>query len=124
MTVEQVTDEWCPITATAAVIGKKWRPVIIHRLLEHGTLGFSALQNEIDGISSKVLSENLEGLEELDLVDRAIVSEKPFRVEYSLTDHGKSLRPIIAAMGNWGLQHLSPPEEIPVYGDAIVLVDD
>ena len=107
--------QWCPVTATAAIIGKKWRPVIIHRLLEHGALGFSALQTEVDGISSKVLSENLEYLEELGLVERAIISERPFRVEYSLSGHGKSLRPIIAAMGNWGMQHLSPPEGQPIY---------
>ncbi|WP_254538875.1 winged helix-turn-helix transcriptional regulator [Halomarina litorea] len=116
--------QWCPVTATAAIIGKKWRPVIIHRLLEHGGLGFSALQSEVDGISSKVLSENLEYLEELHLVDRAIVSERPFRVEYTLSDQGKSLRPIIAAMGNWGMQHLSPPEGQPVYQEVVSSTDD
>jgi len=57
-------DSWCSITATASLVGKKWYPVIIHRLLAEGPLGFNDLQSEVDGISSKVLSENLEDLTE------------------------------------------------------------
>jgi DNA-binding HxlR family transcriptional regulator len=104
-------EEWCPITTTANIIGKKWHPVIVHRLLENGPLGFNALKAEVDGISSKVLSDSLEDLEEKMLVDRAIVSEKPFRVQYSLTDRGESLRPVITEMRDWGLEHLSPAED-------------
>ena len=103
--------DWCPITTTASLIGKKWHPVIVHRLLEAGPLGFNALKEEVDGISSKVLSDSLEDLEEKTLVDRTIVSEKPFRVEYSLTERGASLEPVIEAMAEWGQQHLKPPEE-------------
>lgn len=104
-------EEWCPITTTATIIGKKWHPVIIHRLLENGPLGFNALKSEVDGISSKVLSDSLEDLDEKTLVNRAIVSEKPFRVEYSLTERGSSLAPIIYAMRDWGLEHLTVPED-------------
>ena len=100
--------DWCPITSTATLIGKKWHPVVIHRLLKEGPLGFNALQEEVDGISSKVLSDILDDLEEKRLVDRDIVSEKPFRVEYSLTEHGKSLEPVILAMRDWGVEHLNP----------------
>ena len=100
-------EEWCPITTTATLIGKKWHPVIIHRLLENGPLGFNALKEEVDGISSKVLSDSLEDLEEKTLVDRAIVSEKPFRVQYSLTERGGSLAPVIYEMRDWGLEHLT-----------------
>ena len=101
-------EEWCPITTTATLIGKKWHPVIVHRLLEHGPMGFNALKEEVDGISSKVLSDSLEDLEEKTLVDRAIISEKPFRVEYSLTERGESLAPVIYAMRDWGMEHLEP----------------
>ena len=101
---------WCPITSTASLIGKKWHPVIVHRLLENGPLGFNALKEEVDGISSKVLSDSLEDLEEKTLVDRTIVSEKPFRVQYSLTPRGESLQPVIEAMAVWGQEHLKPPE--------------
>jgi DNA-binding HxlR family transcriptional regulator len=104
-------DEWCPITTTATLIGKKWHPVIVHRLLEGGPLGFNALQEEVDGISSKVLSDSLSDLEESTLIEREIVSEKPFRVEYSLTEHGRDLRPIIEAMEEWGTEHLVPAED-------------
>ena len=53
-------DDWCTVTCTAHLIGKKWHPVIVHRLLEHGPLGFNALKAEIDEISSTVLSSSLE----------------------------------------------------------------
>lgn len=101
--------DWCPVTSTATLIGRKWHPVVIHRLLEHGPLGFNDLKEEVDGISSKVLSDVLEDLEENGLVDRTIVSEKPFRVQYSLTDRGESLEPVIVAMQEWGQEHLTAP---------------
>ena len=102
---------WCSITSTASLVGKKWHPVIIHRLLSEGALGFNALQEEVDGISSKVLSESLDDLEDKRLVSRTIVSEKPVRVEYALTDLGESLEPVVMSMAEWGEQHLDPVEE-------------
>jgi DNA-binding HxlR family transcriptional regulator len=104
-------EDWCPVTTTATLIGKKWHPVIIHRLLENGPCGFNELQEEVDGISSKVLSESLEDLGEKRLVERNVVSEKPFRVQYSLSYHGRSLEPVIYAMRDWGLEHLAEPVE-------------
>ncbi|MGB9963407.1 helix-turn-helix domain-containing protein [Halobacterium sp. CBA1126] len=104
-------DGWCSITATASLVGKKWHPVIIHRLLHHGPLGFNALQEEVDGISSKVLSESLDDLEEKRVVSRTIVSEKPVRVEYALTELGESLEPVVTALAEWGEQHLEPVDE-------------
>ena len=103
--------DWCPITATADLIGKKWHPVILHRLLKNGPLGFNALKDEVDGISSKVLSDSLDDLEEKTLVARDVVSEKPFRVEYSLTERGESIRPLITEMRAWGQEHLMPADE-------------
>jgi DNA-binding HxlR family transcriptional regulator len=103
--------EWCPVTTTASLIGKKWHPVIVHRLLEHGPSGFNELQENVDGISSKVLSDSLDDLEENRLVEREIISEKPFRVHYSLTHHGESLQPVIYAMRDWGMEYLTEPED-------------
>ncbi|MFB6071469.1 MAG: winged helix-turn-helix transcriptional regulator [Halobacterium sp.] len=102
---------WCSITATASLVGKKWHPVIIHRLLSEGALGFNALQEKVDGISSKVLSESLDDLEEKQIVSRTIVSEKPVRVEYSLTELGESLEPVVMSLREWGEQHLDPVDE-------------
>ncbi len=103
--------DWCPITATASLIGKKWHPVILHRLLKDGPLGFNALKADVDGISSKVLSDSLDDLETKTLVERSVVSEKPFRVEYSLTERGESLRPLITEMRDWGREHLMSAED-------------
>jgi DNA-binding HxlR family transcriptional regulator len=104
-------DEWCPVTTTASLIGRKWHPVIVHRLLAEGPMGFNALEAEVDGISSKVLSDSLDDLEESQLVDREIVSEKPFRVQYSLTERGEDLEDVIEAMAEWGQTHLMPAED-------------
>jgi len=104
-------EEWCPITTTSTLIGKKWHPVIVHRLLENGPLGFNALKRDVDGISSKVLSDSLEDLEDNEIVDREIVSEKPVRVEYSLTEFGRSLEPVILAMRDWGREYLEAPAD-------------
>jgi DNA-binding HxlR family transcriptional regulator len=106
-----VGEDWCPVTTTVSLIGKKWHPVIIHRLLEHGPSGFNELKEDVDGISSKVLSDSLEDLGENNLIEREIISEKPFRVEYSLTPHGRSLEPVIYAMRDWGLEHLTEPAQ-------------
>ncbi|WP_435180183.1 winged helix-turn-helix transcriptional regulator [Halorussus sp. AFM4] len=103
--------DWCPITATATLIGKKWHPVIVHRLLEGGPMGFNELKSDVGGISSKVLSDSLDDLEEKRLVDREIVSEKPVRVNYSLTEKGESLEPLIFEMRDWGREHLDSVEE-------------
>ena len=104
-------EEWCPVTTTSSLIGKKWHPVIVHRLLDHGPSGFNELERHVDGISSKVLSESLDDLEAKGLVDRRLVSEQPVRVQYSLTDLGASLRPVIEAMAEWGTEHLTDPTD-------------
>ncbi|KZN23495.1 HxlR family transcriptional regulator [Haladaptatus sp. R4] len=104
-------EDWCPITATATLVGKKWHPVIVHRLLVSGPLGFNALKEEVDGISSKVLSDSLEDLGEKRLVNREIVSDKPVRVEYSLTSIGESLEPVILSMRDWGSEYLAPADD-------------
>lgn len=103
-------DDWCAITCTMDVIGRKWHPVIIHRLLQHDALRFNDLGNEVGAITNKMLSQSLEDLEEKALVDRDIVSEKPVAVEYSLTDRGRSLEPVIDSLEAWGKTHLRPAE--------------
>ncbi len=102
-------EEWCPITATADLIGKKWHPVIIHRLLVKEALGFNALKQEVDGVSSKVLSESLDDLQQKKLVEREIINEKPVRVEYRLTERGGSLEPVIMSMKDWADEYLTSP---------------
>jgi len=83
------------LTSLADTLGRKWNLVILHRLLRKGPLGFSELLDDIEEISSKVLSESLDDLEESGFVDRTIVSERPFRVQYSLTQQGTALESLI-----------------------------
>jgi len=111
-------EEWCPVTATATVIGKKWHPAIVHRLLAAEPLGFNALKDEVGGISDKVLSEALDDLEAKQIVDRQVLDGKPVRVEYSLTDLGRSLEPVVGAMAEWGTRHLEAADE-PESADAV-----
>jgi DNA-binding HxlR family transcriptional regulator len=82
-------------TTVATLIGRKWHLVILDQLLAEGAIGFSALLRRIDGISSKVLSESLTDLEYKGFIARRVVSDRPFRVEYSLTNRGYSLQPIL-----------------------------
>lgn len=103
-------DEWCAITCTMEVIGRKWHPVIIDRLLQHGALRFNELSDEVGTITNKMLSQSLEDLEEKGLVEREIVNEQPVAVEYSLTDRGQSLEPVIDSLQAWGKTHLRPAE--------------
>lgn len=99
-------DEWCPMIAASAVLGRKWHPVIIHRLANHGPLGFGELDGKIQGVSGKVLSESLTDLEDKGLVDRTVDDEKPVRVEYSLTTHGRGLEDAIDELHRWGREYL------------------
>lgn len=100
--------------AASAVLGRKWHPVIIHRLLERDPLGFGELKERIQGISGKVLSESLTDLEEKGLVERTVVDAKPVSVEYSLTPHGRALADAVDELHQWGqeyLQETTDPEE-------------
>lgn len=103
-------EDWCPMTAASNLLGKKWHPVILSILIENSA-GFNRLKDEVKGISSKVLSESLEDLQEKDLVEREVVSEKPFRVKYSATENGEELAPVLRELENWALEHLKPAEK-------------
>jgi DNA-binding HxlR family transcriptional regulator len=87
------------------VIGRKWHLRIVYQLLENGPLGFSSLKSELVGVSSKMLSESLTRLEDDGVLDREIVSEQPVRVEYSLTERGRALEPVVSAVIAWGSEY-------------------
>jgi DNA-binding HxlR family transcriptional regulator len=88
-------------------VGRKWHPVIVYHLLDDGPQGFSSLKKRIDGISSKMLSESLDALEAAGLVTRTVISDRPVRVEYGLTERGTALEPLLTAMVEWGSQHVA-----------------
>ena len=92
----------CPVATTVNLIGNKWKPLIIRNLLQ-GAQRYKYLQYGINGISAKVLTGNLRQLENDGLIKREIYTdEMPFRVEYSLTELGEKMRPIITALADWG----------------------
>ena len=91
----------CPVATTVKLIGNKWKLLILRDLLA-GTKRFGELRKCIGGISQKVLTDNLRSLEEDGIVIRKIYAEVPPRVEYSLSELGETLRPIIKVMEQWG----------------------
>lgn len=92
----------CPVETTLTLIGNKWQVLILRDLILSGTMRFKELQRSIGGISQKVLTSNLRTMEESGIVHREVFAEVPPRVEYSLTDLGKSLKPVLDALWNWG----------------------
>ncbi len=97
--------ESCPVMTTLGIIGGKWKPGILWILEQHQVLRFGELNRQIPSISQKVLSQQLRELEIAGIVHREIFAEVPPRVEYSITDYGKSLTPVLNEMAQWGMQH-------------------
>ena len=91
----------CPVETTLTMIGDKWKVLILRDLLP-GTKRFGELKKSIGSVSQKVLTAQLRDMEQNGLVHREVFAEVPPRVEYSLTELGRSLKPILAAMWNWG----------------------
>ena len=91
----------CPVETTLTLIGDKWKVLILRDLMP-GTKRFGELKKSIGNVSQKVLTAQLRDMENNGLLTRTVYAEVPPRVEYSLTDLGKSLKPILDAMSNWG----------------------
>ena len=94
----------CSVATTVGLIGNKWKPLILRDLLK-GPQRFKYLQYGIDGISAKVLTENLRQMEDDGLVKREVFAEIPLRVEYSLTPLGEKMRPIIESLADFGREY-------------------
>lgn len=91
----------CPVETTLMLIGDKWK-VLILRDLRSGTKRFGELKKSVTGISQKVLTSNLRDMEGNGILTREVFPEVPPRVEYTLTDLGHSMMPILDAMEQWG----------------------
>ena len=94
----------CPVETTLTLIGNKWKVLIIRDLLQ-GTKRFGELKKSIGSVSQKVLTSQLRAMEEDGLIHREVYAEVPPRVEYSLTELGWSLKPILDALVNWGTNY-------------------
>jgi DNA-binding HxlR family transcriptional regulator len=91
----------CPIETTTMMLGCKWRILIIRELLT-GTKRFNELKKALKGITQKVLSAKLRQMEEMGLVERKVYPQTPPKVEYTLTDIGCTLAPVLDVMKSWG----------------------
>lgn len=101
---EAVPGQSCPVLETLQVIGGKWKPGILWQM-ERGVLRFGQLKRALPDITQKMLTQQLRELEEDGIIWRKVYPEVPPRVEYGLTDYGKSLHGILHEMARWGLEH-------------------
>ena len=94
----------CPVATTVQLIGSKWKLLIMRNLLQR-SWRFNELRKDLEGISQKVLTDSLRSMEEDGIITRTVYPEVPPRVEYALSDLGESMRPIIKAMEEWGINY-------------------
>ena len=94
----------CPVAATVSLIGSKWKILIMRNLLVR-PWRFNELRRDLEGVSQKVLTDSLRSMEEDGIVVRTVYPEVPPRVEYSLSELGQSMRPIMDAMEAWGTEY-------------------
>jgi DNA-binding HxlR family transcriptional regulator len=95
----------CPVTATMHVIGGKWKTILINAIYQTSPARFGELKRSVIGITQSMLTSQLRELEDDGIINRKIYAEIPPKVEYTLTEFGLTLSPIIQAMGEWGKQY-------------------
>lgn len=100
----------CPVEAALDVIGGKWKPLILWALGEK-VMRYNELQKALPSVNAKMLTKQLRELEEDGVIRRTIYPEVPPRVEYAITDFGKTLIPILEALCTWGSQYLGIGEQ-------------
>lgn len=102
---DQCVKQILAIKDTMELITGKWKILIVGTLLLNGTMRFMELKKALNGIAAKKLSNDLQDLEVNKLIERKVVKSKPITVEYSITEHGRSLDNLIAELMDWGLNH-------------------
>ena len=102
--VDKTTIPVCPVETTLQLIGNKWKILIMRDLLT-GTRRFGELKKSLNGVSQKVLTQNLREMEENGLIFRKVYAEVPPKVEYSLTDLGLTMKSILDIMATWGNEY-------------------
>lgn len=99
----------CPVATTVALIGSKWKLLIMRDLLAR-PWRFNELKKDLEGISQKVLTDSLRSMEADGIITRTVYPEVPPRVEYALSELGESMRPIMDAMEIWGTEYKKSKE--------------
>jgi len=98
-------EESCPVTATMQVLGGKWKAILINAIYLTSPARFGELKRSVKGITQSMLTQQLRELEDDGLISRKIYAEIPPRVEYTLTEFGLTLSPIMQAMAKWGEEY-------------------
>lgn len=102
----------CPVETTLLLISDRWKVLIIRDLLD-GTKRFGELKKSIGNVSQKVLTANLRSMDDNGLLTRKVYAEVPPRVEYTLTETGYSLKPILDALSEWGTEYKRKIKAVP-----------
>ena len=100
------TKKYCPLDHTMNLIGTKWKPIVLFHLLD-GALRSGVLQKKVPGISNKMFTQTVRELEKDGLVERIVYPVVPPKVEYGLTERGKSLKTILLSLDSWGANDTS-----------------
>lgn len=95
----------CPVARTLGVIGERWTVLILRDLLRQGPRRYQDFQESLQGIAPNTLSARLKAMEADGLIERKMYTERPPRLEYHLTEKGKSLAPLLKALRSWGEVH-------------------
>jgi len=104
-------DFGCPVEACVEVIGGKWKGVILFHLLG-GTKRFNELMRLMPDVTQRMLTRQLRELEDDQIINRKIYAEVPPKVEYSLTDFGKTLEPVLRIIQKWGVEYIGQITQI------------
>jgi DNA-binding HxlR family transcriptional regulator len=107
MDKQQLECSQCPVEFTVNMVGGKYKLVILHQLSIHGVMRFNELRRQFPNITQRTLTRQLRELESDGLINRQVYSEIPPKVEYSLSETGKSLHSILLQMESWGLNYMA-----------------
>lgn len=102
----------CPVTATMRVLGGKWKPILINAIYFTAPARFGELKRSVTGITQSMLTQQLRELEDDGLISRKIYAEIPPRVEYTLTEFGLTLSPIMQSMAKWGEEYRMKKQQV------------
>jgi DNA-binding HxlR family transcriptional regulator len=96
----------CPVDVTLSLVGGKWKLLILSHLHIFGKRSYVEIRDNLPGVSEKMLSQQLKELERDSLIEKDVISAKPYRVEYYLSEEGKSLSPLYEFVSSWGIRYL------------------
>ncbi len=95
----------CPVTATMKVLGGKWKPILLNAIYFTAPARFGELKRSVEGITQSMLTQQLRELEKAGIISRKIYPEIPPKVEYTITEFGMTLAPILQSMAKWGKEY-------------------